>query len=121
MKAKTSVGVFARTSFAGNEFHLRITLSFTYATNEYCKDEPCKGKNVVSTLYTINLSVCLYVVFREREREREREVQFIQAASGIHLLRKTLSLYLFKRPKIEILCFPLLLSVYPTFTCFSYL
>ena len=58
------------------------------------------------------ISVCLSVSSseweRETERERERKRHFggtIQS-SGIHLERKNLSLYLFKRPKIHILYFP---------------
>ena len=31
------------TYFADSNSQLRITLSITCATNEYCKDEPCKG------------------------------------------------------------------------------
>ena len=31
------------TYFADSNSQLRITLSITYATNNYCKDDPCEG------------------------------------------------------------------------------
>ena len=66
IKAKT-YRVRFWTYFADSNSQLRITLSFTNATNEYCKDKPCKGNlDALSVLYPqfIYLSVCLY----ERER-----------------------------------------------------
>ena len=52
MKAK-NYRVYFCTYFVDSNLQLRITLSFTYATNEYCKDEPCKGNlETLSLLYT---------------------------------------------------------------------
>ena len=52
MKAKTYSVRFC-TSFADSNSQLSITVSFTYATNEYCKDEPCQGNlETLSLLYT---------------------------------------------------------------------
>ena len=71
MKTETYHGRFCM-YFADDNSKLRITLSFTNATNEYCKDEPCKGNlETLSVLYpqSIYLFVCS---MRERERERER-------------------------------------------------
>ena len=75
MKAKTYRVRFC-TYFADSNSQLKITLSFTYASNEYCKDEPCEGNlETLSLFYNqlIPLSVCLSVCLSEREREREKD------------------------------------------------
>ena len=75
MKAKTYRLRFW-TYFADSNSQPSITLSFTYATNEYCKDEPCEGNlETLSLLYNqlITLFVCLSVFLRERKREREKD------------------------------------------------
>ena len=56
--------------FADSNSQPRITLSFTHASNEYCKDEPCIGNlETLSVLLNKCLTVSLSVSPFERERE----------------------------------------------------
>ena len=115
MKAKTYHVRFC-TYFAGNNSRLRITLNFTNATNDYCKDEPCKGNLETSYLHyaqLICLSVCLYDCMREKgtiHSSRERDT-FTEKNSYPNIFSNALKLIYSLFPS---------LSVRSRFTCYPY-